>query len=108
MNTFGFIGTGNMGGALARACAQAVFNEKLLLSDSYAPVAEKLAQELEAGEQYVKAAVELIDEGNTIPFIARYRKEMHGSMDDQLLRTLEEGEWEELYRAYGLTTVDMP
>ena len=43
---FVFIGTGNMGGALARACAQAVFNEKLLLSDGYAPVAEKLASEL--------------------------------------------------------------
>ena len=43
---FGFIGTGNMGGALARACAQAVFNEKLLLSDGFAPVAEKLAAEL--------------------------------------------------------------
>lgn len=43
---FGFIGTGNMGGALARAVAMAVFNEKLLLSDGYAPVAEKLAQEL--------------------------------------------------------------
>ena len=43
---FGFIGTGNMGGALARACAQAILNEKLLLSDGYAPVAEKLAQEL--------------------------------------------------------------
>ena len=43
---FGFIGTGNMGSALARACAQAILNEKLLLSDGYAPVAEKLAQEL--------------------------------------------------------------
>ena len=47
MNTiFGFIGTGNMGGALARACAQAVFNENLLLSDGYAPVAEALAGQL--------------------------------------------------------------
>lgn len=46
MDIFGFIGTGNMGGALARACAQAIFNENLLLSDSYAPVAEKLAAEL--------------------------------------------------------------
>ena len=45
-NLFGFIGTGNMGGALARACAQAVFNDKLLLSDGYAPVAEALATEL--------------------------------------------------------------
>ena len=52
-------------------------------------IIKKLAQELEAGEQYVKAAVELIDEGNTIPFIARYRKEMHGSMDDTTLRNLE-------------------
>ena len=46
MDIFGFIGTGNMGGALARACAQAVLNENLLLSDGYAPVAEKLAAEL--------------------------------------------------------------
>lgn len=42
----GFIGTGNMGGALARAAAKSVVKEKLLLSDAYAPVAEKLAQEL--------------------------------------------------------------
>ena len=57
---FGFIGTGNMGGALARACAQAILNEKLLLSDGYAPVAEKLAEELgckavEVGEVAEKA-----------------------------------------------------
>ena len=45
-NTFGFIGTGNMGGALARAAAKAMAAENILLSDSYAPVAEKLAQEL--------------------------------------------------------------
>ena len=38
----------------------------------------------------MQAAVELIDEGNTIPFIARYRKEATGSMDDQKLRQLEE------------------
>ncbi len=42
----GFIGTGNMGGALARAAAKSVEKEKLLLSDAYAPVAEKLAEEL--------------------------------------------------------------
>ena len=46
MNTIGFIGTGNMGGALARAAAKSVEKEKLLLSDAYAPVAEKLAEEL--------------------------------------------------------------
>ncbi len=47
-----------------------------------------LAEELGQKEEYVKNVIELIDEGATIPFIARYRKEMHGSMDDQLLRTL--------------------
>ena len=44
--TFGFIGTGNMGSALARAVAKAVKAEDILLSDSYAPAAEKLAKEL--------------------------------------------------------------
>ena len=47
-----------------------------------------LAEELGQKEEYVKNVIELIDDGATIPFIARYRKEMHGSMDDQLLRTL--------------------
>ncbi len=46
MNTFGFIGTGNMGSALARCVAKTVASENMLLTDSYAPVAEKLAQEL--------------------------------------------------------------
>ena len=48
----------------------------------------KLASELGVLPKQVDAAVKLIDEGNTIPFIARYRKELHGSMDDQLLRQL--------------------
>ena len=47
-----------------------------------------LAKELGRSETHVKNVVDLIDEGATIPFIARYRKELHGSMDDQLLRTL--------------------
>ena len=51
---------------------------------------EQLAQELGQPEKYVKNVIDLIDEGNTIPFIARYRKEMHGSMDDTTLRTLED------------------
>ena len=46
MNCFGFIGTGNMGGALAKACAKAVPADRLLLSDGYAPVAEALAATL--------------------------------------------------------------
>ncbi len=47
-----------------------------------------LAQELSWNENYIQNVIDLIDEGNTIPFIARYRKELHGTMDDQMLRTL--------------------
>lgn len=46
----------------------------------------KLAKEFSIREEYAKNVITLIDEDNTIPFIARYRKEMHGSMDDQVLR----------------------
>ena len=49
-----------------------------------------IAKELGRSEAHVAAVVELLDEGNTVPFIARYRKELHGSMDDTTLRTLEE------------------
>ena len=47
-----------------------------------------LARELGRSEAHVENVVRLIDEGNTIPFIARYRKELHGAMDDTALRTL--------------------
>ena len=50
---------------------------------------EQLALELGQKKEYVENVVSLLDEGNTIPFIARYRKEMHGSMDDTVLRNLE-------------------
>ena len=50
---------------------------------------EILARELGQKPEYVENVVALIDEGNTIPFIARYRKELHGAMDDTTLRTLE-------------------
>ena len=50
---------------------------------------EILAQELGQKLEYVNNVVTLMDEGNTIPFIARYRKEMHGTMDDTTLRNLE-------------------
>ena len=49
-----------------------------------------LAAELGQKPQHVGAVVRLLDEGNTIPFIARYRKEQHGAMDDTTLRTLAE------------------
>ena len=52
--------------------------------------AKVLSQELKIKEEYAKNVIELLDEGNTIPFIARYRKEMHGSMDDQLIRSFSE------------------
>ena len=50
--------------------------------------AEQLAQELNLSLKNVQGAIDLIDAGNTIPFIARYRKEATGSMDDQVLRNL--------------------
>ena len=52
-------------------------------------ILKKLKEELNIELWQVEAVIELIDEGNTIPFIARYRKEMHGSMDDTALRALE-------------------
>ena len=52
-------------------------------------IAEILAQELGQKLAYVENVISLMDEGNTIPFIARYRKEMHGAMDDTTLRNLE-------------------
>ena len=48
-----------------------------------------LSEELSRPRQHVENVVTLLDEGNTIPFIARYRKELHGAMDDTMLRTLE-------------------
>ena len=52
-------------------------------------IIELLSQELKQKSEYIQNVVTLLDEGNTIPFIARYRKEMHGSMDDTTLRNLE-------------------
>lgn len=53
-------------------------------------IIKKLAQELQIKESQVRAAVQLIDEGNTIPFIARYRKEATGALNDEILRNLHE------------------
>ena len=49
-----------------------------------------LAKEFNLRPEHVQAVIEMLDAGNTIPFIARYRKEKTGSMDDQLLRDLAE------------------
>ena len=51
-------------------------------------IIEKLSQEFNIKVEHVEKTVELIDEGNTIPFIARYRKEVTGSLDDNVLRDL--------------------
>ena len=48
-----------------------------------------LSEELNQKAEYVENVVRLLDEGNTVPFIARYRKELHGAMDDTALRALE-------------------
>lgn len=53
-------------------------------------VLEKITQELNLKLWQTEAAVKLLDEGNTVPFIARYRKEVTGSLDDQVLRSLSE------------------
>ena len=48
-----------------------------------------LSEELGQKPEYIDNVIRLLDEGNTVPFIARYRKELHGAMDDTVLRTLE-------------------
>ena len=53
-------------------------------------IIQRIAQELDQKAEHVENVVRLLDEGNTIPFIARYRKELHGAMDDTALRNLEE------------------
>ncbi|MBQ2960369.1 MAG: RNA-binding transcriptional accessory protein [Oscillospiraceae bacterium] len=51
-------------------------------------ISQILARELDRPQSHIDNVISLLDEGNTIPFIARYRKELHGAMDDTALRTL--------------------
>ena len=51
-------------------------------------ISQILARELQRPQSHIDNVIQLLDEGNTIPFIARYRKELHGAMDDTALRTL--------------------
>ena len=53
-------------------------------------IAKQIAEELKIKVWQVEAVMELIGEGCTIPFIARYRKEKHGSLNDEQLRNLDE------------------
>jgi uncharacterized protein len=56
----------------------------------FSPIEQRIAAELGVRPQQVTAAVQLLDEGATVPFVARYRKEVTGGLDDTQLRTLEE------------------
>ena len=49
-----------------------------------------LSRELNRPEEHIDNVIRLLDEGNTLPFIARYRKELHGGMDDTQLRALQD------------------
>ena len=53
-------------------------------------IVQTIAEEMGIKEWQAEAVIRLIDEGNTIPFIARYRKEAHGALDDEQLRRLDE------------------
>ena len=53
-------------------------------------ITQRISKELGQPAQAVQNVIDLLDAGNTIPFIARYRKEAHGAMDDEALRSLEE------------------
>ena len=57
-----------------------------MMNDSFCRI---IAGEIQARPEQVDAAVRLLDEGNTVPFIARYRKEITGGLDDTQLRNLE-------------------
>ena len=61
-----------------------------LREESEMDIIQKITEELNVMKWQVEAAVRLIDEGNTIPFIARYRKEATGTLDDEQLRKLSE------------------
>ena len=51
---------------------------------------KQLSEEFKIKEEYAQNIINLLDEGNTIPFIARYRKELHGTLDDQTIREISE------------------
>jgi len=58
----------------------------VIKKDTNMDIIEQLSMEFKLKKEYAKNIIELLDAGDTIPFIARYRKEMHGSCDDQVLR----------------------
>lgn len=65
-------------------------NEEQIRKEELKRIVKQMAKELQLSEKQVRTTVELLDEGNTIPFIARYRKEMTGELDENQLRDIEE------------------
>src|SRR5690606_37792963 len=60
----------------------------VLKRNTITAIARQIAKELDVGSQQVQAAIALLDDGATVPFIARYRKEATGGLDDTQLRQL--------------------
>lgn len=65
-------------------------NEEQIRKEEYERIVKQIARELQLSLKQVRTTIELLDEGNTIPFIARYRKEMTGELDENRLRDIEE------------------
>lgn len=65
-------------------------NEEQIRKEELKRIVKQIAKEIQLSEKQVRTTVELLDEGNTIPFIARYRKEMTGELDENQLRSIEE------------------
>lgn len=65
-------------------------NEEQIRKEEYERIVKQIAKELQLSLKQVRTTIELLDEGNTIPFIARYRKEMTGELDENRLRDIEE------------------
>lgn len=67
---------------------QTIFPQPLQLGGDFLEIINQLATEFHLRKEQVQSTIDLLDDGKTIPFIARYRKEATGSLDDQLLRQL--------------------
>lgn len=67
---------------------QTIFPQSLQLGGDFLEIINQLATEFHLRKEQVQNTIDLLDDGKTIPFIARYRKEVTGSLDDQLLRQL--------------------
>jgi uncharacterized protein len=65
-------------------------HRSVLEMNDISQLAAQLAEEFGQNLTHVENVIKLLDEGNTVPFIARYRKELHGTMDDQLIREISE------------------